>query len=251
MFNNGKSFLKLFLLFIFWTINLYSFSLDELTAKLDVDRANRLFKSGNYESAITLYEKALSKVTNSPQIYYNMGTTMASVGEMDTAIQLFDMAKNNFNEKTSKSMKHSTYYNSGIAKIENEDYQGAINELIDSLVHNPKDENSKRALEYARKKLEEQKNNSGPSSPNSPDEQDGGEGDSGDSGDNSENNNQNNEDNKSDSSDNDNSNDENENNERENEKSDIDRLLESLRQYRKDKNNEEQYYGGGRIDKDW
>lgn len=245
-----KSFFRLFLIFIFWTINLYSFNLDELTAKLDVDRANRLFKNGNYESAITLYEKALSKVTNSPQIYYNIGTTMASVGEMDTAIQLFDMAKNNFNEKTSKSIKHSTYYNSGIAKIENEDYQGAIDELIDALVHNPKDENSKRALEYARKKLEEQKNNSGPSSQNSPDEQEGGEGDGGNSEDNSDNNNQNNEDNKSDNSDND-SNDENENNERENEKSDIDRLLESLRQYRKDKDNEEQYYGGGRIDKDW
>lgn len=250
MFNNGKSFFRLFLIFIFWTINLYSFNLDELTAKLDVDRANRLFKNGNYESAITLYEKALSKVTNSPQIYYNMGTTMASVGEMDTAIQLFDMAKNNFNEKTSKSIKHSTYYNSGIAKIENEDYQGAIDELIDALVHNPKDENSKRALEYARKKLEEQKNNSGPSSQNSPDEREGGEGDGGNSEDNSDNNNQNDEDNKSDNSDN-NSNDENENNERENEKSDIDRLLESLRQYRKDKDNEEQYYGGGRIDKDW
>lgn len=250
MFNNGKSFFRLFLIFIFWTINLYSFNLDELTAKLDVDRANRLFKNGNYESAITLYEKALSKVTNSPQIYYNIGTTMASVGEMDTAIQLFDMAKNNFNEKTSKSIKHSTYYNSGIAKIENEDYQGAIDELIDALVHNPKDENSKRALEYARKKLEEQKNNSGPSSQNSPDEREGGEGDGGNSEDNSDNNNQNDEDNKSDNSDN-NSNDENENNERENEKSDIDRLLESLRQYRKDKDNEEQYYGGGRIDKDW
>ena len=250
MFNNGKSFFRLFLIFIFWTINLYSFNLDELTAKLDVDRANRLFKNGNYESAITLYEKALSKVTNSPQIYYNIGTTMASVGEMDTAIQLFDMAKNNFNEKTSKSIKHSTYYNSGIAKIENEDYQGAIDELIDALVHNSKDENSKRALEYARKKLEEQKNNSGPSSQNSPDEREGGEGDGGNSEDNSDNNNQNDEDNKSDNSDND-SNDENENNERENEKSDIDRLLESLRQYRKDKDNEEQYYGGGRIDKDW
>ena len=233
---------KIFISFIFLTINLYSFSLDELTAKLDVDRANRLFRSGNYESAITLYEKALSKVTNSPQIYYNMGTTMASVGEMDTAIQLFDMAKNNFNEKTSKSMKHSTYYNSGIAKIENEDYQGAINELIDALVHNPKDENSKRALEYAKKKLEEQKNNSGDSSQNSSDEQDGGEGAGGNSEDNSDNNNRDNQSSQ---------NNENENNDRENEKSDIDRLLESLRQYRKDKDNEEQYYGGGRIDKDW
>ena len=233
---------KIFISFIFLTINLYSFSLDELTAKLDVDRANRLFRSGNYESAITLYEKALSKVTNSPQIYYNIGTTMASVGEMDTAIQLFDMAKNNFNDKTSKSMKHSTYYNSGISKIENEDYQGAINELIDALVHNPKDENSKRALEYAKKKLEEQKNNSGDSSQNSPDEQDGGEGAGGNSEDNSDNNNRDNQSSQ---------NNESENNDRENEKSDIDRLLESLRQYRKDKDNEEQYYGGGRIDKDW
>ena len=233
---------KIFISFIFLTISLYSFSLDELTAKLDVDRANRLFRSGNYESAITLYEKALSKVTNSPQIYYNMGTTMASVGEMDTAIQLFDMAKNNFNDKTSKSMKHSTYYNSGIAKIENEDYQGAINELIDALVHNPKDENSKRALEYAKKKLEEQKNNSGDSSQNSPDEQDGGEGAGENSEDNSDNNNRDNQSSQ---------NNESENNDRENEKSDIDRLLESLRQYRKDKDNEEQYYGGGRIDKDW
>ena len=238
---------KFLLLFLFFTANFYGFSLNEMTAKIDVDRANRLFKKGNYEDAITLYERALSKITNSTQIYYNMGTTMVSIGETDTAIQLFDMAKNNFNDKTSKSIKNSVYYNSGIAKIENEDYQGAIDELIDALVHNPKDENSKRALEYARKKLEEQKNNSGPSSQNSPDNQDGGEGDSGNSEDNSDNNNQNNE---SDNSDN-NSNDENENNERANEKSDIDRLLESLRQYRKDKNNEEQYYGGGRIDKDW
>lgn len=251
MINGRKNFFILFIFFIFWTVNLYSFSLNnfmgELTAKWDVDRANRLFKNGNYEGAISLYERALSKVTNSPQIYYDMGTTMASVGEMDTAIQLFDMAKNNFNEKTSKSMKSATYYNSGIAKIENEDYQGAIDELIESLVNNPKDENSKKALEYAKKRLEEQKNNSGPESQSSEDEQDGESDDNGNSEDNSENNN--NQNNQNNSMDNEDSNDKAD--DRENDKSDIDRLLESLRQFRKDKDNEEQYYGGGRIDKDW
>ena len=248
MINGRKNFFILFIFFIFWTVNLYSFSLNnfmgELTAKWDVDRANRLFRNGNYEGAISLYERALSKVTNSPQIYYDMGTTMASVGEMDTAIQLFDMAKNNFNEKTSKSMKSATYYNSGIAKIENEDYQGAIDELIESLVNNPKDENSKKALEYAKKRLEEQKNNSGPESQSSEDEQDGESDNNGNSEDNSENNN-----NQNNSMDNEDSNDKAD--DRENDKSDIDRLLESLRQFRKDKDNEEQYYGGGRIDKDW
>lgn len=239
-----KKFLSLFL---FFTANFYGFSLNEMTAKIDVNRANRLFKKGNYEDAITLYERALSKITNSTQIYYNMGTTMVSIGETDTAIQLFDMAKNNFNDKTSKSIKNSVYYNSGIAKIENEDYQGAINELIESLVNNPKDENSKRALEYAKKKLEEQKNNSGSKSQNSPDEQEG-ESDNNEGSNNNSDNNQN--DNKeNNNSDNSNENDKNES--EENSKSDIDRLLESLRQFRKDKNNEEQYYGGGRIDKDW
>lgn len=251
MINGRKNFFILFIFFIFWTVNLYSFSLNnfmgELTAKWDVDRANRLFRNGNYEGAISLYERALSKVTNSPQIYYDMGTTMASVGEMDTAIQLFDMAKNNFNEKTSKSMKSATYYNSGIAKIENEDYQGAIDELIESLVNNPKDENSKKALEYAKKRLEEQKNNSGPESQSAEDERDGESDDNGNSEDNSENNN--NQNNQNDSMDNEDSNDKAD--DRENDKSDIDRLLESLRQFRKDKDNEEQYYGGGRIDKDW
>ena len=238
---------KFLLLFLFFTANFYGFSLNEMTAKIDVDRANRLFKKGNYEDAITLYERALSKITNSTQIYYNMGTTMVSIGETDTAIQLFDMAKNNFNDKTSKSIKNSVYYNSGIAKIENEDYQGAINELIESLVNNPKDENSKRALEYAKKKLEEQKNNSGSKSQNSPDEQEG-ESDNNEGSNNNSDNNQN--DNKeNNNSDNSNENDKNES--EENSKSDIDRLLESLRQFRKDKNNEEQYYGGGRIDKDW
>lgn len=238
---------KFLLLFLFFTANFYGFSLNEMTAKIDVDIANRLFKKGNYEDAITLYERALSKITNSTQIYYNMGTTMVSIGEIDTAIQLFDMAKNNFNDKTSKSIKNSVYYNSGIAKIENEDYQGAINELIESLVNNPKDENSKRALEYAKKKLEEQKNNSGSKSQNSPDEQEG-ESDNNEGSNNNSDNNQN--DNKeNNNSDNSNENDKNES--EENSKSDIDRLLESLRQFRKDKNNEEQYYGGGRIDKDW
>ena len=38
---------KFLLLFLFFTANFYGFSLNEMTAKIDVDRANRLFKYGN------------------------------------------------------------------------------------------------------------------------------------------------------------------------------------------------------------
>ena len=293
-----KKYKLMIFLFTFLSIisvqNIYAFSFNELTAKLDVDRANRLMKKGNYDGAITLYERALSKVPNSPEIFYNMGTTMSSIGDVQSAVQLFDMAKKSVTEKTSKEMKSAIHYNSGITKIESEDYQGAIDELVESLVNTPNDENAKRALEYAQKKLEEQKknqqNNSGFNNQQSEDNQDGQSNNGGNS-DNNQNNddsnnqnndNQNNQDNNdnqdnqnnqnssdnqdnqnnqnsNDNQNNQNSNDNNDNqnnnsqnnDEQDNTKSDIDRLLESLRQYRKDKDNDNQYYGGGRIDKDW
>lgn len=252
--------------------NVYAFSFNEFTAKLDVDRANRLIRKGDYDNAVSLYEKALSKIPNSPEIFYNMGTTMSSIGDMNNAIQLFDMAKKSVTEKTSREMKSAIHYNSGITKIEIQDYRGAIDELVESLVNTPEDENSKRALEYAQKRLEEQQqqNNTGPSMQQNPQQNQDGQSDNnnGGSGNNDENNqdsnnNQNNNDNQ-DNQNNDNQNNNNRDNNNQNNngdnqnqnnnqdnKSDIDRLLESLRQYRKDKDKGDQYYGGGRIDKDW
>ena len=276
----------------------YAFSLNEFTAKIDVDRANRLLRKGDYDNAISLYEKALSKLPKSPEIYYNMGTTLSSMGDMESAVQAFDMAKKNFTEKTSKDIKSSTYYNAGISKIEMEDYAGAIEELIESLVNNPNDNNAKSALEYAKKKLEEQKKNSGESAQNNNNNQDDANSnqnseDNQDNNNNQNNNqNNNNQDNNQNNQDNQNNNDEqnnnnqnndennqnnngennqdnnqnnnqdnnqnnnqnnnnNEDDEEQNTQTDIDRLLDSLRQYRKDKENDDQYYGGGRIDKDW
>ena len=285
--------IKVLLLFLILFSSSYAFSLNEFTAKIDVDRANRLLRKGDYDNAISLYEKALSKLPTSPEIYYNMGTTLSSMGEMDSAVQAFDMAKKNFTEKTSKDIKSSTYYNAGISKIEMEDYAGAIEELIEALVNNPNDNNAKSALEYAKKKLEEQKKNSGESAQNNNnDNQD----DANSNQNNQDNNNQNNQNNQNNNNnqdnnqnnqenqDNQNNNENNQNNdnqennnqnnndnqennnqnnqdnnngndngddEEKNTQTDIDRLLDSLRQYRKDKENDDQYYGGGRIDKDW
>ncbi|EKV56978.1 tetratricopeptide repeat protein [Brachyspira hampsonii] len=285
----------LIIIFLFSFIsNIYAFSFNEFTAKLDVDRANRLMKKGDYDGAVTLYEKALSKVPNSPEIFYNMGTTMSSIGDMNSAVQLFDMAKKSFTDNTSKEMKSSVYYNAGLTRIEMKDYQGAINELVESLVNTPNDNNSKRALEYAQKRLEEQKqnNNTGPSSQQNQDQDGQSDNNNSGSGNNDQNNqdnqnndnqgdqnsnNQNNQDNQNNDNqqnqnnqnsggnndnqnnnggdnnqDNQNNNGGNNNqNDNQDSKSDIDRLLESLRQYRKDKDNGDQYYGGGRIDKDW
>lgn len=271
--------IKVLLVFLILFSSSYAFSLNEFTAKIDVDRANRLLRKGDYDNAISLYEKALSKLPTSPEIYYNMGTTLSSMGDMESAVQAFDMAKKNFTEKTSKDIKSSTYYNAGISKIEMEDYAGAIEELIESLVNNPNDNNAKSALEYAKKKLEEQKKNSGESAQNNNNDNQDNANSNQNSQDNQNNNNENNNNNQNNNQDNNQNNQDNQNNnqnnqennnqdnnqnnqdnnngnnsqndEEQNAQTDIDRLLDSLRQYRKDKENDDQYYGGGRIDKDW
>lgn len=243
---NYKNYFIVIILFLFNFYSLYSFSLDDFFSKIEVDKANRLFKKGDYDNAVKLYEKALSKVTNSSELYYNMATTMSFVGEREYANNLFEMSKSSINKKTSKKIKNSIYYNSGVNKILMEDYEGAIKDLVEALVNKPKDENSKRALEYAQKQLKDQKNNSGEKPENNDDnnnENNESNNESENSQDNNENNNLDNE-NKEDNSSNKNSNN-NENN------NDIDRLLESLRSLRKAKENTNQYYGGGRIDKDW
>ena len=276
--------IKVLLVFLILFSSSYAFSLNEFTAKIDVDRANRLLRKGDYDNAISLYEKALSKLPTSPEIYYNMGTTLSSMGDMESAVQAFDMAKKNFTEKTSKDIKSSTYYNAGISKIEMEDYAGAIEELIESLVNNPNDNNAKSALEYAKKKLEEQKKNSGESAQNNNNDNQDNANSNQNSQDNQNNNNENNNNNQNNNQDNNQNNQDNQNNnqnnqnndnqennnqdnnqnnqdnnngnnsqndEEQNAQTDIDRLLDSLRQDRKDKENDDQYYGGGRIDKDW
>ena len=279
--------IKVLLLFLILFSGSYALSLNDFTAKIDVDRANRLLKKGDYNNAITLYEKALSKLPKSPEIYYNMGTTLSSMGEMDSAIQAFDMAKKNFDGKTSSNLKNATHYNSAISKIEIEDYNGAIEDLIEALVNKPNDNNSKAALEYAKKKLEEQKKNTGSTTQNNNNEnQDDANSNQNDNNNEQNNNNnqnnneQNNQDNQNNNNEQNNQDNQNNNNEQnnqdnnqnnenpnnnqnnsnnennnqndnENRQTDIDRLLDSLRQFRKDKDNGEQYYGGGRIDKDW
>lgn len=226
---------KIIVVFIFLCVNsfIYASVFDSFTAKIDVDRANRLLNKGDYDGAVTLYEKALSKVTNSSELYYDMALGLYSKGENDSALEFLNMAKKTFNDNTSKKIKNSVYYNSGIMSIDKKDYRSAINELIEALVNNPKDINAKRALEYARKRLKEETGGQGG---NDMEENPNNE------------NNQNNE-NKSQG-------EGNENNSKEGQNeglsdSDIERLLNSLRQLRKDNTPEDQYYSGGKIEKDW
>lgn len=244
---------NIFFILFFYSLScatVFTSPLDTLKSKMDSDKASKLIRKGDFENAVNLYEKAISKNSNSTELYYNLGSALISRGENQNAIEVLNLAKKTFTDKTSDKLKNYVYYNSGIAAIEEKNYKLAINELVEALTYNPKDDNARYALEYARKRDKEENSAGGENSQNN----------------NSESDNKNEKNNSDGSYDNDDKNDEKNNlesdnkldsqqkNEKNTEESlteeDIERLLNSLRNLRKEpKNNEDNY--GGYIEKDW
>ena len=212
--------MKIIILLLFTLqCNIQASIYDDFVIKLKSDKASKMLLEGNYDEAEKLYREALNINTNSTEIYNNMGITLLSLGEKDTAIETFELAKKTLTKNTKNNVKSSVYYNSGIAKIEAKKYKESVLELVNSLYYNPDDDKSREALEYARNKI---------------DEENGGGGDD-----------------KSDDLDSNSSPDDLTDTKEEIDKNDIDKLLESLRRLRKESENKEEYYSGESFEKDW
>ncbi len=206
------------LLFFSLYCNVEASIYDDFIIKLKSDKASKMLLEGNYDEAEKLYREALNINTNSTEIYNNMGITLLSLGEKDTAIETFELAKKTLKKNTKNDVKNSVYYNSGIAKIEAKRYKESVLDLVNSLYYNPDDDKSREALEYARNKIDEENR--------------GG-------------------DDKSDDLDNNSSPNDLSDTKEEIDKNDIDKLLESLRRLRKESKNKEEYYSGESFEKDW
>ena len=208
------------IIILFFTLccNVQASIYDDFIIKLKSDKASKMLLEGNYDEALKLYREALNINTNSTEVYNNMGITLLSLGEKDTAIETFELAKKTLKTNTKNDVKNSVYYNSGIAKIEAKRYKESVLDLVNSLYYNPDDDKSREALEYARNKIEE--------------ENGGGN-------------------NKSDDLESNSSPNDLTDTKEEIDKSDIDKLLESLRRLRKESENKEEYYSGESFEKDW
>lgn len=201
--------------------SLYSSVFDDFIIKLKSDKASKMLYQGNYEEAIKLYSEAIDINKNSTEVYNNMAITLSALGEKSEALETFGVTKKTFNEKTKNRVKSSVYYNSGVTAIETKRYKEAVGDLINSLYYNPDDDNAREALEYARKRIDEE---SGKRPKSNEEDEDLG---------------------------NNNSSNESTGNKEEIDKSDIDKLLESLRRLRKESDNKEEYYNGESFEKDW
>ena len=122
----------------------------------DVRRGNREFRDGNFKEAVVDYQKALLRDSTSFAASYNLAGALYKMENYSEAKAVLDTVA-----KAAPESGHASdyYYNLGNTASALEDWQAAVDAYKASLLENPGDVDAKENYIYAKKKLEDQKNN--------------------------------------------------------------------------------------------
>ena len=122
------------------------------TDKGFIRHGNKEFKNGNYSEAEVNYRKSLDKEYN-PKAQFNLGDALYEQKN-------YEDAQKNFSEviehNVSKELESDAYYNLGNTYMAQEKYAEAFDSYKKSLKINPKNDDARYNLEYARWKMIQQ-----------------------------------------------------------------------------------------------
>ena len=134
-----------------------------ITASAQADKAavrqgNRKFRKGDYPEAGLSYRKGLVADSTSFAANYNLANTLYRENNFEESGKYMDK----ISETAITSPKAADYYfNVGDIALKKQDYKGAVEAFMRSLLINPNDLDAKENYIYARKMLENQQNNGG------------------------------------------------------------------------------------------
>ncbi len=115
---------------------------------------NNQYNNGRYAESEKYYSDALKKKNDYYKANFNLGDAYYKQGKMTDAIGQYDTFIKNTNNKDTLS---KAFHNMGNAYLKTKSYDDAIKAYKNSLKFNPKDEDTRYNLAYAKKKIEEQK----------------------------------------------------------------------------------------------
>ena len=126
--------------------------------KSAVRQGNRRFRKGDYPAAGLGYRKGLVADSTSFAANYNLANTLYRENDFDEAGKYMEKISGT----APSSPKAADYYfNVGDIALKKQDYKGAVEAFMRSLLINPDDLDAKENYIYARKMLENQQNNGG------------------------------------------------------------------------------------------
>jgi len=116
-------------------------------------QGNKDYDKGNYKDAEMDYRKALEVNNQSTRGQFNLGTSIYKQKSYDEAAKIFgSLADSKVDQKT----KANALHNLGNSLIESKQYDKSIEAYENSLLNNPKDQDTKYNLEYAKMMLKKQ-----------------------------------------------------------------------------------------------
>jgi Ca-activated chloride channel homolog len=124
-----------------------------LAQRKEIVAGNKEYESGRFHNAEAAYKKSVELAPQQFTGSYNLGNALYRQSKFEEASQQYlnASATNNVNELQVKAM-----YNMGNALLKNEKYAESIEAYKKALRINPKDENARYNLAYAKKKLQQQ-----------------------------------------------------------------------------------------------
>ena len=117
--------------------------------------ANKLFKDGKYEKAISQYKKAVEINPENPIAHYNIGNAFFSVDKWEDAAKSYDDA---LSKSTDERFREKALYNKGVSFSKQKKLEESIDAYKSALKLQPADEdariNLQKALMELKKKME-------------------------------------------------------------------------------------------------
>ncbi|MBN2226899.1 MAG: tetratricopeptide repeat protein [candidate division Zixibacteria bacterium] len=117
-----------------------------------VEKGNIAFNEQEYNTALEYYHQAEVERPETPELDFNVGTTLYKTGKYEEAIEKLQKSL----ETVDVGQEAMAQYNLGNTMFRMEDYQAAIQAYQKSLELNPDDLDAKYNLELARIRLKEQ-----------------------------------------------------------------------------------------------
>ncbi len=120
-----------------------------------IREGNDFYKRNNFKAAEKSYSKSIEKNKESLDAQFNMGDALYKQKKYEEAATLFESLSK---KTTEKNKQAQCFHNMGNSLLQNKKYEECVKAYQNSLKLNPKDEDTRYNLAYAKKKLEQQQN---------------------------------------------------------------------------------------------
>ena len=143
--------MKKYLYIILLVVSSTNIFAQEWRDSLEVARS--AYKAKNYDKALKYYQSAQKKAPEGVDFSDEMGQSAYKSREFKTAEKLYEQSTS---KNADKARKSKTYHNIGNSRMEQKNYQGAVDAYKEALRNNPSDEKTRYNLSEAMRRLKEE-----------------------------------------------------------------------------------------------